>query len=269
MSSESGSDALAAARALLSQRPAALVTDVDGTISPIASRPEEARVQPGIVHLLRRLAGRLDLVAAISGRSIGQLRPMIDIEGMVYVGNHGLEWWDQGQATVAPEARPYLPALEATMVWLGKRLELSGVLVEDKGATGSVHYRLSPDPAAVRRTILQTIAQCPSAHDLEVVEGRMVVNLRPPVPADKGTAVERLVRRWGLRGVLYLGDDLTDLDAFQALRSMRQSGECDALLVGVASPEAPPGLAEGADHLLNGVDAVESFLRDLAAWLDG
>ncbi|MHB0869000.1 MAG: trehalose-phosphatase [Chloroflexota bacterium] len=261
-------DALAAARTLLSQRPAALVTDVDGTISPIVSRPEEARVQPGIVPLLRRLAGPLDLVAAISGRSIAQLRPMIDVEGMVYVGNHGLEWWDRGQATIAPEARPYLPALEATMMWLRERLELPGVLVEDKGATGSVHYRLSPDPAAARQTILQTVAQCPSARDLQVAEGRMVVNLRPPVPADKGTAVERLVRRWGLRGVLYLGDDLTDLDAFQALRSLRQSGECDALLVGVASPEAPPGLIEGADHLLSSVDAVESFLRDLAEWLD-
>lgn len=268
MSRELSSGALAAARALLSRRPAALVTDVDGTISHMASRPEEARVQPDIVALLSRLVGRLDLVAAVSGRSIEQLRPMVGVEGMVYVGNHGLEWWEQGRSTVAPEARPYLPAVEATMAWLQERLELPGVLVEEKGATGSVHYRLSPDSDAARRAILQAVSHCPPARDLQVAEGRMVVNLRPPVPADKGSAVEQLVRRRGLRGVLYLGDDVTDLDAFRALRALRRSGECATFLMGVNSPEAPPGLAEGADHLLNGVDAVASFLQEVVNWLE-
>ncbi len=259
---------LSAIWAALSFRPVGLVTDVDGTISRIVDRPEMAWVEPRIVDCLRRLVARFELVAAVSGRSTAQLSSMLEVEGMVCVGNHGLEWWEDGRASVDPEAEPYLPAIAGTLRHLRDRPDMPGVLVEDKGATGAVHYRLSTDPAGTRRAILRAIAECPAAQGLRVADGRMVVNLLPPVRANKGTAVERLVRLRRLRTVLYLGDDLTGLDAFRALRSLRASGLCNAVLVAVAGPETPTDLLREADFTLDGIDAVASFLEQTADRLD-
>ncbi len=262
------SDHIASVLALLSQSPAGLVTDVDGTISPIVDRHEMAGVDPRAAEFLRRLALRLELVAIVSGRPLSQLRHMVDVDGAVYVGNHGLEWWMDGRATVVPEARPYLPAIADAVRCLRDRLDLPGVIVEDKGATATIHYRLSPDSDFARRAILDAVAQCPSAQELRVAEGRMVVNLLPPIPIDKGTAIERLIRLRNLRGAIYFGDDVTDVDAFRALRSARDAGECAALNVAVVSSEAPPELLRQADYQLAGVDAVVSFLGQAADWLE-
>lgn len=257
---------LPSAWTVLSSRPSGLITDVDGTISRIADRPEAARVHPRVPDLLGRLGTRLDLVAAVSGRPTGQLPSMLAVDGMVYVGNHGLEWWEDGRAAVVPEAQAYVPTVAATMRYLRERLDVAGVVVEDKGATGTVHYRLSGDAESARRAILQAVAGCPSAGDLLVAEGRKVVNILPPVRADKGTAVERLIRLRGLRGAIYLGDDATDLDAFRALRAMRKSGACATLAVAVASDEALADVFREADYTLDGVEAVASFLEQAADW---
>jgi trehalose 6-phosphate phosphatase len=260
-------DNLAAAWAVLSNASAGLITDVDGTISPIVERPEEAGIHPEARGLLRGLASHLPLVAAVSGRPIEHLVRVLDVEGMVYVGNHGLEWWEQGRSAPIPEAEPYLSAVSAALRDLGARLEsLPGVFVEDKGVTGAVHYRRAPDREAARRAVLEAIAQSPPAQGLQAAEGRMVVNILPPIKADKGTAVERLARRWQLRGALYLGDDVTDLDAFRALREMRAAGERLTLSVAVVSREAPAELEREADYTVGSVDEVIEFLRRALEW---
>ncbi len=259
---------LRAAQAVLSHRPAGLVTDFDGTISRIVDHPETATVDAVALDSLRRLVPCLDLVAAVSGRPPAQLLAMLPVQGMVYAGNHGLEWWEGGRSTVVPEAEPYLPAIASALQWLRGRLSAPGVLVEEKIASGSLHYRLSPDQVGARRAILQAIAECPQVSQLRVAEGRRVVNLLPPVRVDKGTTLERLVHKRRLQGVVYLGDDVTDLDAFRALRSLRDAGVCDVFLVAVASSEAPPDLLKVADHTLDGVDAVASLLREIANGLE-
>lgn len=255
---------LAEARALLSCRPSGLITDVDGTISPIVREPGAAAVRTDARRWLGLLAGRLELVAALSGRPVADLVRMLDVPGMVYVGNHGLEWWENGRAAVAPEAEPYLSVVAAAVRELSDRLQhLPGALVESKGASATVHYRLSPDPDAARGAILEAIAGSPSGQRLRVAGGRMVVNLLPPVRVDKGTAVERLVLLRKLRAVVYLGDDLTDLDAFRAVRSLRESGRAKGIAVAVASAESPGELLAEADYLLDDVEAVVCFLRQM------
>lgn len=257
---------LAEARALLSRRPSGLITDVDGTISPIAREPGAATVRADARRWLELLAGRLELVAALSGRSVADLVRMVDVPGVVCVGNHGLEWWENGRTTVAPEAEPYLPVVAAAVRELSDRLQdLSGALVENKGASATVHYRLSPDPDAARDAILKAIAGSPSAQRLRVADGRMVVNLLPPVRVDKGTAVERLVLLRKLLAVVYLGDDVTDLDAFRAVRSLRESGRVQGVAVAVASAESPVDLLAEADYMLEDVDAVVCLLREMVS----
>ena len=239
---------------------------MDGTISPIVQDPATATVRADARRWLQLLAGRLELVAALSGRSVADLVRMVDVPGMVYVGNHGLEWWEDGRTTVAPEAEPYLPVVESAVRELSDRLqELPGALVENKGASAAVHYRLSLDPEAARDAILEAIAGSPSAQRLRVADGRMVVNLLPPVRVDKGTAVERLVLLRKLLAVVYLGDDVTDLDAFRAVRSLRESGRAQGAAVAVASAESPGDLLAEADYVLEDIDAAVCLLRGMVS----
>ncbi len=257
-----------AAWTALSHKPAGLLTDVDGTLSPITDQPDRSVLHPVVPELLRRLSKRLDLVAVISGRPVSQLLPLVGVEGLVYVGNHGLEWWQDGRAVVVPQAEPFLEVIAEAVRELRGEIQLPGVLVEEKGASATIHYRLTDDPETARRTILETLSRAPSVRGLQLTEGRMTVNLLPPVSVDKGSAVERLARERGLRGALYLGDDVTDVDALLALRDLRRRGGIDSLGVAVGSTEAPADLMEAADCRLEGVEAVVSFLQATADHLD-
>jgi len=125
-----------------------LMTDVDGTISPTAPTPAQAAVSPANRRYLARLTQPLALVAAISGRAVADVRRLVDIDGMVYVGNHGLERWADGRAELAEGAGDYPAIIQEVTDGLGRELQGAGILIENKGVSASIHYRLSPDPDA-------------------------------------------------------------------------------------------------------------------------
>jgi len=216
------------ALARLSEDPAraAVLLDVDRTLAPIVARPELAAVPEETRAELRRLAGRYALVACVSGRTGVDAARMVGVEGITYVGVHGLE--------LAPEASRWRETLRpfAALDW---------PWLEDKGLTVALHWRLADDEIAATAELEQIAARAEAA-GLEARWGRRVLELRPPVAADKGTAVRSLLDARGLRRALYAGDDTTDLDAFRGL-----DGLDVAIRVAVASAEAPPGLREAAD----------------------
>jgi trehalose 6-phosphate phosphatase len=252
----------------LTAYPSALVTDLDGTISPIASTPEEASVLPGCRRALESLRDRLDLVAVISGRPGREAQRLLGLEGVLYLGNHGLDLWIGGEGRAEPSVGQVGPPawgnLRSALNELREALaDLAGIRFEDKGATISVHYRSAPDPETTRSLVLVAVAESASRHDLAVGEGKMVVELRPSHWAGKGTALERLVQGYNLRGLVYLGDDHPDLHAFDTLARLREREGLLTLSVGVTGPESPPELAERADVALAGPEQVEVFLEDL------
>lgn len=239
-----------------------LVTDVDGTISPIVDDPDAAQVTPGNRAQLAGLQARLTLVAVISGRAAADVQVRVGLPGLVYIGNHGLERWQAGQVVPAQEAAAYRPAL-ADAAQAVSRLDVPGMQVEDKGATLSVHYRRTPDPegaAAVLRPALEAIT---ARHGLKLFHGRMVFELRPPIEVNKGTAFQQLVTEYALDAALYLGDDTTDIDALLTARRLREAGVCDCVGLAVQSSGTPPDVLAAADARVEGVSGVESFL----AWL--
>ncbi len=120
--------------------------------------------------------------------------------------------------------------------------------LEDKGTVISIHYRSSPQPAAARQAILEASKRVLPQDGLIIAEGKMVVEVRPPLAIDKGTVVRDLVREHGLRGIVYLGDDLTDVDAFRAVRELREEGEVLGLTAGVAGAEAPDRAGQRLRH---------------------
>lgn len=248
---------------LLRQPRIGLVTDVDGTISPIVADPDAAQVTPRARELLAALRPRLALVAAVSGRAAADVQARVGVPGLVTVGNHGLEVWAEGASRPAPEAACFRPALEAARAALDAAL-LPGMQVEDKTVTLSVHYRQTADPDATEAAFLPVAQTVADANGLRLHRGKMVFELRPPLQIDKGTAFRRLVEEYALSGAVYLGDDSTDADALRAARALRASGACYALAVGVESDdETPVSVREASDILVPGVPGVEDFLARL------
>jgi trehalose 6-phosphate phosphatase len=257
--------AAGALRRLFETRPAGLLTDVDGTISRITTHTNDATVSPLARRALTRLTGDLDLVAVVTGRAVERARRMVGVAGASYVGNHGLEWLDDGVVRTDPAAEAARPQLEAALAAVRAQIRARDLIVEDKRVSVAIHYRLAEQPEQVGRTMLEALRPFVQAGTLRLIEGGLVVNLLPTLAVDKGAAARRLVEQHGLRAVAFLGDDVTDLDAFRALHALRAEGTADTLVIGVGSPEGPPEVRAEADLVLEGVGEVERVLAALAA----
>jgi len=231
--------------ARVAERPGetALILDVDGTLAPIVLRPEEAAVPGETRRELRRLVGRYALVACLSGRPAADARRVVGVEGIRYVGEHGLE--------LEPEAEAWAERLAAFAAKAGWPAE------PGKRLTLSFHYRGHPDPAAAE-AMLRRLAERAEREGLRARLGRKVLEVRPPLAADKGTAVRRLLAEAGLRRALYAGDDATDVDAFRGLAGLDL-----AVRVAVASDEAPRELLQAADVVVCGPEELGALLRRL------
>ena len=205
-------------------RPLVLMLDVDGTLAPIAARPEDAAVPPETRAVVAALAARADVrVALVSGRAAADALRMLAIPALSAAGNHGFELVTPGGGARAhPAAAPYEGALRAAVAELRTRLAgVEGALVEDKGPTISVHYRLvAPHATDGVRLAAEEVA---AALGLRASGGKLVTEIRPPVAIDKGTAVLALAVELGgdVSGarLFFAGDDATDEDAFEQLRA--------------------------------------------------
>lgn len=249
------------ALALLKRRPACLFTDLDGTLSPIIANPAAATVPDATRSALKALAERIAVVA-LTGRSVADARRMVGLDTLVYSGNHGAEWWDDGIASVEPAVEPYLSRVREIGKAVEEGIDTPGVLLEEKGASLSVHYRNTVEPEATRKDVLGFLGA--HAQGMDIREGKMVVEVRAPVPLSKGEAVRSFVRRRGLASALVLGDDRTDAEAFAVLREMREAGVVLGLCAAIATADAPSELLASADYTLADTESAGRFLTSLA-----
>lgn len=241
-----------------------LVTDLDGTLSHIVQQPDLATVTEANLGHLAALQKLLPLVAVISGRSAADIYARVNLPGLQYIGNHGLERWVDGAVIAAPAVSPHLRSIRNAARSL-TILRTPGILVEDKGLTISVHYRKTADPVKTAEEIRPVLQKTATDFNLALFEGRMVFELRPPVARDKGTAFAELVQEYALDAAIFLGDDTTDVPALQTARRLRKNGTCYAIGLGVISAESPTAVRENADLYADGVIDVEAFLSWLAA----
>ncbi|CAA9477896.1 MAG: Trehalose-6-phosphate phosphatase [uncultured Rubrobacteraceae bacterium] len=240
----------------------AILTDIDGTLAPIVPTPDMSEVSAELKDLLRKLNGKYLLVAGISGRKTEDAFDLIGIEDLVYFGNHGFEILRDGKVEVVPEALPYFEGVQELERRAKEELAPMGAFVEEKGITASVHYRNVP-PEVGERSVEFVKAEGERL-GLRVTVGRGVVEARPPIRADKGTAVRALVEEYRPGRAMFLGDDTTDLDAFRELQTLREEGILEEILrVGVKSDEGPPEIVAEADLVVDGVDGVTGLLRTL------
>jgi trehalose 6-phosphate phosphatase len=207
----------------LAGTPLVVLLDVDGTLAPIAPRPEDAAVPAETRRVVAALAAREEIhVGLVSGRAAADARRLVAVDNVHAIGNHGCEVVSpEGAMTIDPAVAPWRDALAGAAQALAPRLaEVEGVFLEDKTWTLSIHYRLAdPDILPRLRGVVTDVA---ARYGLPVTEGKKVLEVRPPVSVDKGTAVLALAERLGATGddasLLYAGDDRTDEDAFRRLR---------------------------------------------------
>ena len=237
-----------------------LFCDIDGTISDIAPRPEQARVRPGAKRALEALGEQLAAVAVVTGREMKEALCMVGAENIVYFATHGLERWEDGELKVAPEAEPYLDRLRNATAELATRLTLPGIVVQTKQVGLSIHYRIASDPESTRAAILEAVESTGSSDWMLVRDGRMVVELLLPVEIDKGTSLRTLVHERNLVGALVLGDDVTDVNMFKAAAELQAGSGVKAVNIGVAGEETPAEVIEATEYRLASVDEVEAFL---------
>jgi trehalose 6-phosphate phosphatase len=247
---------------------AAVFCDIDGTLAPIVRRAEDAHVPESVSKLLGRLARRYGLVACVSGRSAAEARRLVGVGSIAYAGAHGAELLEPG--ATRPRLVPAFASWERRVrEFAGARdtseLRLLRVRIEDKGPIAAFHWREVPDEDAAR-THLEGLAAEAEAEGFNTHWGRKVLEVRPPVPVDKGQALRALVATEQLRAALYGGDDATDLDAFDALDALVAEGSLDhALRVGVASDEGPGAIVARADVVVQGVGGFAAVLEALDA----
>lgn len=234
-----------------------LLFDFDGTLSPTVVDPAAARPAAGAVDALVRLAGAYRTVGVVSGRPVAFLEPLLPSPPLVLSGQYGMESVVAGRREVRADVEPW----RAVVADADARLRAAvpaGVLVEPKGLTLTVHYREVPEQ---RDAVWAAVGDVAAATGLHHRAAKQSVELVPPVEATKA----QVVRRWGVdaAAVLYAGDDLGDLPAFEALAALRAAG-VPTLAVAVGGPELPPELAEAGDVVLADPAAAVHLLGLLA-----
>lgn len=246
---------------------AGVISDFDGTLSLIVDQAPEARPLPGVTEVLLRLATTLRRVAIVSGRPVAFLLDRLTVDGrppsgLALSGLYGLERAEGIEVHVHPGALAWVDAVEQ-VARAGEADAPAGVWIERKGLAVTVHVRTAPEHAKWAEVFARTHA---AVTGLIVHPGRMSFELRPPVEVNKGTVVEEMLD--GLEVACFLGDDLGDLPAFDALDRFRAGGGT-ALKVGVRSPEAPAELLARADLLVDGPAGSLDLLRRLLAVATG
>jgi trehalose 6-phosphate phosphatase len=229
-----------------------VLLDFDGTLSSIVARQEDAVAVEGVREALAELVDRFRVVAVISGRTSEELLRLVDVPGLRYVGVYGMEG-----------AAPDLVDAAAPLVERAAA-DVPAAWVEHKTASIAVHYRQAPDPDAARAILLPPLEAIASASGLEVLEGKMVIELVPAGRPRKGGAVRRLVGEHDLRAAVFAGDDLADLDAYAALERLSADPTFLAIKVAVRGAETPPELTDRADLVVDGPIGLVGLLRQLA-----
>jgi trehalose 6-phosphate phosphatase len=241
-------DATATIEALVEQPAATVIlSDFDGSLSPIVERPGDAVALPAARDALVALVGRFGRVGIVSGRPIEFLAERLPVPGLAYAGLYGMEVMVDGERRVDPRVLPYVDAVAAAADEADERL--AGTIVERKaGVSVTFHWRTTPDRAD---EVLACAAELADRYGLSQLPTRFAVELRPPVAIDKGTVTDALIA--GFSVAAFAGDDTGDLAAFAALeRAVGDGRIARACRIGVRSPEMPAALPGAVDCLVDG-----------------
>lgn len=241
-------------------RAACLILDFDGTLAPIVADPTQSTMPQSTRDLLVRLSGSLGRVAIVSGRPAFFLSQRVGVPGIQLVGLYGLESITSGSVVADERTLPYMEGLARARDHLSEVVQnWPGVYLEDKGRAVAVHWRRAEDPDAAEARLTEEVRRAAGGGPgpaLGVEEGKMVIELRPPIDADKGTAVASLAD--GYDDVAYAGDDVGDLPAFAEV-----TGRGGLAIAVDHGGETDKRVREAAALVLEGTEAMAEWLAEL------
>ena len=240
----------------LERRPSALFADIDGTLAPIVEIPQNAVVLPEARAALAALVPKVDLVCLLSGRPADEAWRMVRVDDALYVGNHGVETWLRGELLRPAGIERHHARIARANAMLRQTLaNVPGLVFEDKGIGFAIHYRREP---RVADAVIDAARRIAGRRGLDVHVRSSHVEIRAPVPGDKGGALRSLAERHALRGLVVVGDDPVDVPAFRAARAY--ADERDATAVRVTVGET----VEAGEIALSDPSEVAAFLGALA-----
>lgn len=252
----------------LRHTPSGLFSDFDGTLSEIAPTPPEAVFYEGARDALARAAGCADVAGIITGRAVDDVLQRVDIPDLLIVGNHGLEWFDNGNRIDHEAGLAAEEGILRTMGRTQERLEAvtstEGMLFENKRLSASIHYRNAADPVDIGLLLLPIVEEEAAANGLRVSGGKMLVELRPTAVVSKGTALVEIVETRKLKGAVFFGDDVTDVDGFRALHRMRDEDGLKSVAIAIRSADVHPDVIAESDVVLEGVPDMVVVLHRIA-----
>ena len=248
-------------RKLKSSRHMVLAFDYDGTLTPIVKRPELARLSLAMKGLLNALSENpFFSVVIISGRPLNEIKRLVGIKKIIYAGNHGLELKGPDFRYLSPQAKKSQPVILKIYKLLSKELtHLKGVLVENKGLSLSVHYRLvrgKNNLAELNKIFYQVIKPFQAKKKIRLTFGKKVNEIRPPIKWDKGKCLKYLLTKnsqFRFKPLpIVLGDDRTDEDMFKEVKDK-----------GISVFVGKQGKLSSARYYLCNTKEVKKFLEKL------
>jgi trehalose 6-phosphate phosphatase len=242
----------------------AVLLDVDGVLAPIVQHPDDAHMPETTRRPLIEVAKRFGIVACVSGRRASDARRIVSLGSIAYLGSHGSEVLKPG--AIQPEMDRELQAWTRRVQNFAneafdERLRQLRVRLEDKEMIAGLHWRGVPDEDDAEAAV-RDVADAAEKAGFTTHWGRKVLEIRPPVRIDKGAGIVSLLRDTDLEAAIYVGDDVTDLDAFRGLDELVEMGRLGhAVKIGVRSDEGPSKLGEEADSMVEGTDGVRELLK--------
>ena len=243
-----------------------MLLDVDGVLAPIVQHPDDAHMPETTRRPLIEIAKRFGVVACVSGRRASDARRIVSLGSIAYLGSHGSEVLKPG--SIQPEMDRELQAWTRRVQDFAndafdERLRQLRVRLEDKEAIAALHWRGVPDEEDAEAAVRE-VADAAEKAGFTAHFGRKVLEIRPPVRIDKGAGIVSLLRDTDLTAAVYVGDDVTDLDAFRGLTELVEMGRLgSAVRIGVRSDEGPSKLRQEADWMVEGTDGVRELLKSL------
>lgn len=261
-------DSLDAVRAALPGDPALtlLALDYDGTLAPIVADPDDAAPAPGAVEALHACAAAFGTVAIVTGRSVEQIRALVGDEALgplLVLGLAGLERWSAAGGLHRPPPLPGIALAREELTVLIGGVGDDGIRLEDKELTLAVHTRQASEPERAWGELAPAVAEIGAQNGLELLLGRLVLELRPPGHVDKGSTLIALAAECAAESVLFAGDDVVDLPAIKAVATLRERG-MHGLGIFVDNAEAPDVLRDAADLVVPSPAALVRLLHGLA-----
>ncbi len=247
--------------------------DFDGTLAPIVDDPSEAFVHPGAADVLAELGEQFQAIAIVTGRPVRQVLHLGDLEAvgsrvaagggrLMVLGQYGNERWTTDEPTVrSPRPPRGLATLMSELPQLLQQAGAADAHLEEKGLAVAVHTRRLPDAGEALERLTPLLARAADRNGLVLEPGRMVVEVRAP-GMDKGAAVRALQKELRADAVVFAGDDLGDVEAFEAVRDLRRRGMVGLLVC--SGSEEQEALVDLADVLVDGPDGVLELLAQLA-----